>query len=67
MAPKRKNDEESTARERKKQKMAVARTIEVQSTTPRSAPENAIAGPSRTVTFVDSECLVYLNGTQSKA
>jgi hypothetical protein len=45
--------------------MAVARTIEVQSTTPRSAPENAIAGPSRTVTFVDSECLVYLDVTQS--
>lgn len=59
MAPKRKNEgEEPTARERKKQKIAVARTIAVQSTTtPTSTSENAVAGPSnlRAVTF-DSEC-----------
>ena len=54
MAPKRKNDE-STSRERKKQKMDVARTIAVQSSAPSSVPENAVAGPSKTVAFVDSE------------
>lgn len=44
MAPKRKNEgNEPTARERKKQKIAVARTIAVQPTT---IPENAVAGPS---------------------
>lgn len=61
MAPKRKNEgEEPTARERKKQKIAEARTIAVQpSTMPTSVPENAIAGPSnlKAVTFkFDSEC-----------
>ena len=60
MAPKRKNDDESTARERKKQKMVAARTIAVQSTTPRSVPENSVAGPSRTVAFVDSESCASL-------
>lgn len=45
MAPKRKNDsgqEEQSARDRKKQKMAMARTIAVQP----AQPENAVAGPS---------------------
>lgn len=54
MGPKRKNDDESSARERKKQKMAVARTIAVQSTTSTagsSQPQNAVAGPSKSVTF----------------
>jgi ribonuclease P/MRP protein subunit POP1 len=55
MAPKRKNNEEPTARERKKQKMAEARTIAVQSTTPRSVPNNPVAGPSKSVAFVDSD------------
>ena len=67
MAPKRKNDDESTARERKKQKMAVARTIAVQESTASPMPENALAGPSRTVAFIDSKCyppgLLYMSQT----
>jgi len=57
MVPKRKNNDESTARERKKQKLVVARTIEVQqSSTLTSAPDNTVAGPSKAVAFADSEC-----------
>lgn len=56
MAPKRKNEgEDLSAREKKKQKISVARTIAVQSSTPASTTQNAVAGPSRAVTF-DSEC-----------
>ena len=48
MGTKRKNDDESSARERKKEKLTVARTIAVQSTT---IGQNAVAGPSKSVTF----------------
>ena len=49
MGTKRKNDDESSARERKKEKLTVARTIAVQSTT---ISQNAVAGgPSKSVTF----------------
>lgn len=61
MPPKRKNDGneegdvEPTGREKKKQKMAVARTIAVQSTpsVTFALPQNAEAGPSRLP--IDSE------------
>jgi len=49
MTPKRKDDNSSeapSAREKKKQKVLVARTIAVQSVGPVN--ENAMAGPSRT-------------------
>jgi ribonuclease P/MRP protein subunit POP1 len=53
MAPKRKNDEpeQPTARDKKKQKLATARTIEVQSVTTGTVQphQNATAGPSRLV------------------
>ena len=62
MAPKRKNEDESTARERKKQKTAVARTIAVQSTTASTMPANAAAGPSKSVAFVDSKSSLYSSG-----
>ncbi|KII86967.1 hypothetical protein PLICRDRAFT_276152 [Plicaturopsis crispa FD-325 SS-3] len=58
MAPKRKNTETdeavapSTGRERKKQKVAFARTIDVQSTS-HSGGQNVVAGPSKKTT-VDS-------------
>lgn len=47
MALKRQAGEEATGRERKKAKMALARTIAVQ----LPGPTNAMAGPSRAVTF----------------
>lgn len=54
MAAKRKNGsdvEQPTPREKKKQKIAVARTIAVQSTASANESQNAVAGPSRIVTF----------------
>ncbi|KAI0917369.1 hypothetical protein AcW1_007429 [Taiwanofungus camphoratus] len=57
MPPKRKGDDytdtnEPTARERKKQKTAIARTIAVQPTSSTAAVSgNAVAGPSRSVRF----------------
>ncbi|KAH7915836.1 ribonucleases P/MRP protein subunit POP1-domain-containing protein [Hygrophoropsis aurantiaca] len=58
MAPKRKNDQsdELTSRDRKKQKMADARTIAVQPTASTSnyIQGNAEAGPSKTVVRFDS-------------
>ena len=54
MGLKRKNDDESSARERKKVKLAVTRTIAVQSTAGdagSSRPQSAVAGPSKSVTF----------------
>ena len=54
MAPKRKNNqpEGPTGRDKKKLKLATARTIEVQSTTTETVPtnQNAVAGPSRLIT-----------------
>jgi ribonuclease P/MRP protein subunit POP1 len=46
MAPKRKNPDELSAREKKKQKTLVARTIAVQSVGPVNSNENVAAGPS---------------------
>jgi hypothetical protein len=56
MALKRKNEQVvgETARERKKQKMDVARTIAVQPVASVAVPENAVAGPS-TSAVTDSE------------
>ncbi|KAH7927632.1 POP1-domain-containing protein [Leucogyrophana mollusca] len=58
MPPKRKNDhaEELTSRERKRQKMADARTIAVQPTasTSNSGQGNAVPGPSKTTVRFDS-------------
>lgn len=53
MTPKRKNEEvdESTAREKKRRKIAVARTIAVQPATPNVGRQNAAAGSSKSVTL----------------
>ncbi|KAG6906953.1 hypothetical protein DXG01_011213 [Tephrocybe rancida] len=47
MAPKRKDAEEPTGREKKKMKMSAARTIAVQPVKAVSFSENAVAGPSK--------------------
>jgi hypothetical protein len=60
MAAKRKNDsDEPTARDRKKAKLATARTIDVQPATepPSASGQNAVAGPSRVITM-DSEFIL---------
>ena len=58
MAPKRKNEEQSSARDRKKQRIAENRTIAVQPPAPAQAPSisaNAAAGPSKSVAFSGNE------------
>ena len=68
MPPKRKNDsDELTARDRKKVKLATARTIEVQPTTESaSADQNAVAGPSRLVTTDSELILCFVSAVQTR-
>lgn len=57
MAGKRKEiPSETSGRDKKKQKTAIARTIAVQ--LPASLSANAVAGPSKTVQF-ESACIPY--------
>jgi hypothetical protein len=65
MTPAKRKHEEAvgeTARERKKQKKDVARTIAVQSVASITVPENAVAGPSTMAT--DSELVVAFQVTR---